>query len=191
MLGLGNEVAIRTKPDYRDRIQTAYTKASQESLLSYNSIGIRSLVGISNDRVLDNFLSRYPILAPWRLHRRLLKFPYMMVAYRTDGDYKIFVSLKKLYLHSYSKARKFTLDAINFDTIKRLGVMLKIENNVNFNEWAHEAEYLFLTSNYYLSLEFLSWDIHWRSLIVDRPFEYTSYTLRFTATITRPWGSSW
>jgi len=98
-----------------------------------------------------------------------------MVTYSTDGDHKIFVSSKKLYIRSYSKARKFILDAINFDTIKRLGIMLKIENNVNFNEWAHEAEYLFLTSNYYLSLEFPNWNIHWRSLIVDQPFEYTSY----------------
>jgi hypothetical protein len=173
MLGLDNGIAIRIAPDYRDSIQTVYTKATQESLLSGNAFGILSLAGIGNHRVLDNLPSWVPDFSSTETPAP----PFELFIYDGCvqwGSYNIHIFKETLSPFLF-EGKEFTLDAINFDTIKRLGTVLNIDNNRNLKEWTYEAESLFLTSNYYLSNEFPNWDILWRSLIADRTYEYTSY----------------
>jgi hypothetical protein len=175
MLGLDNGMAIRMEPDYRDSIQTVYTKATQQSLLNHNAIGILSLAGIGNDRALDNLPSWVPDFSATETPAP----PFELFAYDgciqdSWGSYNIHIFEETLSPFLF-EGKEFTLDAINFDTIKRLGTMLNIENNENLKEWTHEAKSLFLTSNYYLSNEFPNWDVHWRSLIADRIYQYTLY----------------
>jgi hypothetical protein len=46
MFGLDNGITIRMEPDYHNSVQTVYTNATQESLLSRSPIGILSLASI-------------------------------------------------------------------------------------------------------------------------------------------------
>jgi hypothetical protein len=74
------------------------------------------------------------------------------------------------------EGNEFALDAIKFNAIKSLNTTLNIEDDENLSSWVNEAEALFRTSSYFLKDGISSWEIHWRSLIADRIFEYASYT---------------
>jgi hypothetical protein len=175
MLGLDDGVAVRMEPGYRGGVQTVYTQATQQSLLNRGAIGILSLAGVGTDRALDNLPSWVPDFSttetpapPFEL------FVYDGCLQDSWGSYNIHIFEETLSPFLF-EGGEFTLEAINFDTVERLGTILNIENNENLKEWTHEAESLFLTSNYYQSNEFPNWDIHWRSLIADRIYQYTLY----------------
>jgi hypothetical protein len=176
MLGLDNEMAIRMMPDYRDSVQAVYTKATRESLLSGKSTGILSLAGIGHRRVLDDLPSRVPDFSitetpspPFGLYMYDGCVPGGWESYNVQ----IFEETLTPFLF---EGNEFALDAIKFNAIKSLNTTLNIEDDENLSSWVNEAEALFRTSSYFLKDGISSWEIHWRSLIADRIFEYASYT---------------
>lgn len=174
MLGLDNEMAIRMMPDYRDSVQTVYTKATRESLLSSKSTGILSLAGIGHRRVLDDLPSWVPDFSITETPSP----PFGLYMYDGCvpggwGSYNVQIFGETLTPFLF-EGNEFTLDAIKFDAVKSLNTTLNIEDDENLSSWVNEAEALFRTSSYFLKDGISSWEIHWRSLIAERIFEYAS-----------------
>ncbi|KAH6716999.1 heterokaryon incompatibility protein-domain-containing protein [Leptodontidium sp. MPI-SDFR-AT-0119] len=173
MVGLDASMATRLEPDYRDTVQTVYTNATRESLLSCNSIGILSLAGIGTPRVLSDLPSWVPDFSVSAVPQP----PFELFLY--DGsirgrwaDHPIHIFEETLSPFLF-QGNELTLDAMKFDSIKSLSAILDIADEANLNAWAREAESLFLASKF--SLEVPDWDAHWRSLIADRVFEHAWY----------------
>ncbi|KAG4436291.1 hypothetical protein IFR05_008231 [Cadophora sp. M221] len=174
MVGLDASMATRLEPDYRDSVQTVYTNATRESLLSCNSIGILSLSGIGNPRALPNLPSWVPDFSVSAVPQP----PFELYLYNCSirgrwADHPIHIfeeTLSPFLFHG----NELTLDAMKFDSTKSLSTILDISDEANLNAWAREAESLFLASKF--SFNNLDWDAHWRSLIADRVFEHAWYT---------------
>ncbi|KAH7313177.1 heterokaryon incompatibility protein-domain-containing protein [Rhexocercosporidium sp. MPI-PUGE-AT-0058] len=173
MVGLDASMATRLEPDYRATVQTVYINATREALLSCNSIGIISLAGIGNPRVLAELPSWVPdfsVSAAPQPPFELFLYNGSIRGRWVDHPVHVFEETLSPFLFHGSE---LTLDSIKFDSIKSLSTVLDIADETNLNAWAREAESLFLASKFAIADP--DWDAHWRSLIADRVFEHAWY----------------